>query len=169
MTSEEKIIEQLSARFPFLEGQLYSPFEKRIFSAALDRADFENVVTFLHDEGGFLRAHHVVGVDDGEYLGFVYLFSNSEHIILALKEKAPRSAPVISSMNGLYPSLLIHELELVDLFGAQIEGLPDAPGYPLPDGWPQGSYPLRKDWNPAYFNKETMKYEPPKEEEGDAQ
>ena len=46
----------------------------------------------------------------------------------------------------------------------QVHGLPEGPSFPLPDCWPEGQYPLRKEWNPAYFNKKTMAYEPPKEE-----
>ena len=69
--------------------------------------------------------------------------------------------PRVRSQYALYPSLLMHERELVDLFGADMRELPPGPSYPLPDGWPKGQYPLRKEWNPAYFNKDTMRYEPP--------
>jgi Ni,Fe-hydrogenase III component G len=34
----------------------------------------------------------------------------------------------------------------MDLLGAQVEGLPAGRRYPLPEDWPQGEYPLRKDW-----------------------
>ena len=68
-------------------------------------------------------------------------------------------------MGELFPSLMLHEREMVDLFGVQVSGLPEGPSYPLPDGWPAGEYPLRKEWNPSYFNKQTMTYEPPKEED----
>ena len=59
------------------------------------------------------------------------------------------------------PSIVLHEREIVDLFGVEVEGLPDGPHYPLPDGWPEGNYPMRKDWDPKKFNKDTMKYEQP--------
>jgi membrane-bound hydrogenase subunit beta len=32
------------------------------------------------------------------------------------------------------------------LLGAQVEGLPQSSRYPLPDNWPKGQFPLRKDW-----------------------
>jgi len=32
------------------------------------------------------------------------------------------------------------------MLGVQIEGLPPGKRYPLPDNWPAGQYPLRKDW-----------------------
>ena len=110
-----------------------------------------------------------MGTDEGEDLGFIYLLTNDEGIILALKEKAPKSDPKISSLSGDYPSLEFHERELVSLFGAEVEGLPAGPSYPLPDGWPEGNYPLRKEWNPEYFDQNTMTYNPPiddKEKEG---
>jgi Ni,Fe-hydrogenase III component G len=30
-----------------------------------------------------------------------------------------------------------------------VTGLPEGSRYPLPDNWPEGQYPLRKDWKPA--------------------
>jgi membrane-bound hydrogenase subunit beta len=34
----------------------------------------------------------------------------------------------------------------MDLLGIQVEGIPPGRHYPLPEGWPEGQYPLRKDW-----------------------
>lgn len=163
MTPEEKVIEELEEKIEFLKGKLTSPCEKRIFSAPLDRNQFNRVIRFLHDKTTFFRAHHVIGVDDGDELGFIYLLSNSDNIMLALKEKAPKSNPEIDSATWLYPAFLLHELELCDLFGAVIDGLPDRPHYPLPDNWPKGQYPMRKEWKPEYFNKDTMTYENPED------
>jgi Ni,Fe-hydrogenase III component G len=33
------------------------------------------------------------------------------------------------------------------MLGVNVEGLPEGKRYPLPDDWPDGQYPLRKDWN----------------------
>lgn len=166
MSKEEALMTRLCEELPFLKDKLSSPAEKRIFSSPLDRNQFNRAVRALHDRLGFYRAHHVIGVDDGDTLGFLYLFSNEDNIMLCLKESVPKSHPEIDSATWLYPCLLLHELELADLFGAVIDGLPNRPHYPLPDGWPEGNYPMRKEWNPAYFNKDTMTYEEPKGEEG---
>ena len=50
-------------------------------------------------------------------------------------------------------------------------GLVGGPTYPLPDNWPAGNYPMRKEWNPAYFDNKTMTYNPPapKNTEGGAE
>ncbi len=170
MQNEQAVVDRLLRKFDFMQDKITVQRQKRIFTKPFARGEFEQVIRYLHDEMGFTRSNHVVGVDDGDDLGFIYLLSNEEGVILALKEKAPKSDPVIASMTELYPSLNLHERELVDLFGAVVENLPAGPNYPLPDGWPKGSYPMRKEWDPKYFDKNTMTYNPPapeKEKEGE--
>ncbi|MEI6093142.1 MAG: NADH-quinone oxidoreductase subunit C, partial [bacterium] len=60
---------------------------------------------------------------------------------------APKSNPVIKTITDTFPGGDLYERELTDLLGAKIDGLPNGIRYPLPDGWPEGQYPLRKDWN----------------------
>ncbi|MFY9447125.1 MAG: NADH-quinone oxidoreductase subunit C [Dethiobacteria bacterium] len=165
MSNEEAIIQRLVEKFDILKDRLHFQRSKRIFSDFLTREEFEAVLPYVRDEMGFNRASHVVGTDEGEDLGFIYLLTNDDGVILALKEKAPKSNPKIKALTGDYPSLEFHERELVGLFGAEVEGLPAGPPYPLPDGWPEGNYPLRKEWNPEYFDNRTMSYNPPVEAE----
>lgn len=164
MQTEEAIVRRLCQKLTFLKDKVFVPRKKRIFTEFLPREEFEPAVEYLYHELGFDRASHVVGTDEGDDLGFAYLLTDDEGIILALREKVPKSDPRANSLSGLYPSLEFHERELVALFGADLVGLPDGPCYPLPDGWPEGNYPLRKDWNPDYFDRDTLTYNPPKEE-----
>jgi Ni,Fe-hydrogenase III component G len=161
MEIEQGIVDNFMEKFDFAKDKIFVQREKRIHSKPFDKEEFEQLFHYAHDSLGFYKANHVVGTDDGDDLGFIYLLSDENGIILALKEKAPKSDPRIHTMTDTFPSLDLHERELVDLFGAQVEGLADGPNYPLPDGWPKGSYPMRKDWNPAFFNKDTMTYNPP--------
>lgn len=161
MQTEQEIVAKLIDKFTFLQGRVNVQRSKRIFTEMLSREEFEQVIHYVHDELGFSKATHVVGTDEGEDLGFIYILSDRSGIILALKQKAPKAQPEIRTMTDIYPSLEMHERELVDLFGAVVKGLPAGPTYPLPDGWPKGSYPLRKEWKPEYFDKNTMTYNPP--------
>ena len=158
----EQVVKALNARFPALAAQ--SPRELRIWSDFVEPKLFEEALRYARVELNFIKGKHIVGTDEGENIGLSYIVSNEEDILLVLRERVPKSHPVVRSQGELYPSMILHEREMVDLFGVQVHGLPEGPSYPLPDCWPEGQYPLRKEWNPAYFNKETMAYEPPKEE-----
>ncbi|HAZ18980.1 MAG TPA: proton-conducting membrane transporter [Clostridiales bacterium] len=165
MKHEEHIVKTLCSRFPFLENRVYIQKEKRIFTNPLSADEFKEVIRYAHNEMDFYRSTHVVGTDDGNTLGLLYILANQEEILLALRKSVPKENPVVQSISDLYPSIVLHERELVDLFGVVVIGLPEGPAYPLPDGWPKGNYPMRKDWNPKYFNKSTMQYEPPQTKE----
>lgn len=158
----EQVVRALNTRFPALAAQ--SPREFRIWSEFAEPKQFEEALRFAHDELKFIKGKHIVGTDEGADIGLSYIVSNEENILLVLRERVPKTHPVVRSQGGLYPSMILHEREMVDLFGVQVNGLPEGPSYPLPDCWPEGQYPLRKEWNPDYFNKQTMAYEPPKEE-----
>lgn len=159
MTREEEIINSFEKNFPDMSGHFRTPRKGRIFSDPVSREQFDLLWRFARDTEHFGKMDHVVGTDDGEDLGFIYIMENDEHIILALHEQAPKNDPVIQALTPNFPSLEWHERELKDLFGADVRGLPDGPHYPLPDNWPEGQYPMRKDWDPDRFNRDTMTYE----------
>ena len=161
--SAEQVVNLLNARFPDIQAHAQNEF--RIWSAFVEPKLLEEALRYARGELNFHKGKHIVGTDEGEYIGLSYIVSNDEDILLVLRERVPKAHPVVNSQGKLYPSMILHEREMVDLFGVQVHGLPEGPSYPLPDCWPEGQYPLRKEWNPAYFNKQNATYEPPKEEE----
>ncbi|HWQ58922.1 MAG TPA: NADH-quinone oxidoreductase subunit C [Clostridia bacterium] len=165
MTGQETA-KRINAQFSFAKA--VSPKPMRVFTEFMTPKQFEAVLRFAHDELGYTKGEHIVGTDEGEDLGFSYIVADGDYTLLVIREKVPKADPKARSQAALYPSLTLHERELVDLFGADMRELPEGPSYPLPDGWPKGEYPLRKEWNPAYFNKDTMKYEPPAQGGGEA-
>jgi NADH-quinone oxidoreductase subunit D len=60
----------------------------------------------------------------------------------------------------LMPGSTFHEMEVNDLLGVEFEGNPNRGHLVLPDTWPEGVYPLRKD-----FNQNEVKLNPPPPEE----
>ena len=54
----------------------------------------------------------------------------------------------------------MHEFEVTDLLGVIFEGNPSPGHFVLPETWPQGIYPLRKDVN---ANEVKLNPEPPEE------
>jgi Ni,Fe-hydrogenase III component G len=148
MSVEETIRDELIRRFPFMEGSVRVARARRIF-ADVPREIFAEVFrTIVHDMG-FAILCTISGLDDGEQLSAVYHLAQERGIVLSLKTSVPKSQPLIHSVTNEFPAADCYERELADLLGFQVLGLPAGHRYPLPDGWPEGQYPLRKDWKPA--------------------
>ncbi len=145
MTAEEKIKQELTDRFGFAPDAVRVPRHRRIF-LQVPQADFEKVFVFARDELKFRHLISITGLDEGKDLAFIYHLAQEGGIILNVKFTVDKERPVIKSVIRYFPGAEIYERELVDLFGARVEGLPEGNRYPLTDDWPAGQYPLRKDW-----------------------
>jgi NADH:ubiquinone oxidoreductase subunit C len=66
--------------------------------------------------------------------------------ILTLRTSLAYSNPVAPSICGLLSYATLYERELIEMFGVTFEGTPDTSRLLLPDDWPDGVYPLRKDF-----------------------
>lgn len=107
------------------------------------------VVEALHREGyDYLLS--ISGVDEpkAKRIRVVYHFTRSSdsRSIIAVEVSVPRDKPVVPSISDLYPAAAIQEREEHEMLGIIFEGLHDARHLLLPEDWPEGSYPLRKDF-----------------------
>ena len=147
MANEEAIRAELQQRFGLTDGDVRIARERRVF-ATIPATRFREALEHACRTMDFTILCTITGQDEGENLTFLYHVARLDGTILSLKLAAPKSNPVIQTVTDLYPGGVSYERELVDLLGAKVEGLPPGKRYPLPDGWPEGQYPLRKDWSP---------------------
>jgi membrane-bound hydrogenase subunit beta len=145
MSDEQKIASELVQKFPFLDGKVRAPRARRVF-ADVPAASFQEVFQRAVKEMGFNNLCIITGLDLGENLGAIYHLARPTGEILNLTVQVPKSAPVLQTVTGMFPPADAYERELIDLLGFEVQGLPPGNRYPLPDGWPAGQYPLRKDW-----------------------
>jgi len=145
MERETALLSRLKERFPELQGTVTGT--RRIF-VDVPLAGFSDIVRFCRDDLHFTHLCTITGLDAGDAFEFIYHVANDEGVVLNLKLKAPRENTVIPSVMPIYQGSEFYELELEGLLGVRVEGLPDDRQYPLPDNWPKGQYPLRKDWKP---------------------
>ncbi len=96
----------------------------------------------------FLSA--ITGLDLGPASGeleVLYHFCQAAAVV-TLRVHVPRVGAEVPSVSGAIPSMGLFERELSEMFGITIVGA-EYPQYLfLPDDWPEGVYPLRKDFQP---------------------
>ncbi len=152
MSREDTLKDDLLATFPALADRVSVARTRRLW-VEVTREEFPAVLDHLKDRHGFDYCCTITGIDLGEELAFVYHLADWHGVVVNLRQRAPRSDPSIRSITPRFPGVIFYERELVDLFGAKVEGLPPGDRYPLRDDWPEGQYPLRKDWKPEMLEQ----------------
>jgi NADH:ubiquinone oxidoreductase subunit C len=145
MSVEEKIIQALLDKFPFLNGKLFLRRQRRI-SLEIAGENFAEVFAYAVKGLGFGHLCMITGLDEGDFFAVIYHLSSSEGIILNIKLSIKSGNPAIKTITADFPGADAYEREIADLFGIRVEGLAPGHRYPLTDEWPQDEYPLRKGW-----------------------
>ena len=145
MTMEENIKQELEKNFSFLGGKVLVQRPRRLL-LEVDLTRFEEVFEYLVKGLKFGHLIAITGLDEQDKLSFVYHMAQDAGIMINVKTSALKTSPIIKTISKRFPTADVYERELVDLFGAQVEGLPEGNRYPLVDDWPKGQFPLRKDW-----------------------
>lgn len=95
---------------------------------------------------GFLSALTGLDIDARQSnLEALYHFCSGAAVV-TLRVQVPRTAAKLPSICALIPSASVFERELAEMFGIEVVDTPNPDRLFLPDEWPQGSYPLRKDF-----------------------
>ena len=86
----------------------------------------------------------ITGIDLGANIG-VYYHIRTSNALVTIQSEVPKENPKIATITDLMLGAAFHELEVTDLLGVVFEGHPSPGRLVLPDTWPEGIYPLRKD------------------------
>lgn len=143
---EQNIQSKLESKFSFLKEKIKIRRARRMFVDVEKLSDFRPVFDHLVKELDFKRICMITGLDEGDNYSFIYHIATFDGIELDLKTYTPKSNANIKTVMDTFPGAELYERELVDMFGVNVEGLPEGPRYPLPDDWPKDQHPLRKDW-----------------------
>ena len=141
---DTEIVESLRRDLGAKALELTNPDRRRVFLKVAP-ADLVPVAALLRDKYDMAYLATVSGVDKGATFEAVYHFA-SPVMNLNLRVEVPREAPRLPSICAVIPGAILYERELQDMFGLTVENIPDSRPLVLPDGWPAGQHPLRKDW-----------------------
>lgn len=145
MSREDEVKQSLEQKFPYLKDAVNITGQRRVFT----EAPYDNIAeVFNYSVSGmkfsFLSA--ITGFDEVERFCVIYHLSREDGIVLNLRIHVSKENPVINTITNLFPYAEMYERELEDLLGIKVIGLPPGRRYPLPDNWPMGNHPLRKEW-----------------------
>ncbi|HVO79895.1 MAG TPA: NADH-quinone oxidoreductase subunit C [Terriglobales bacterium] len=155
-----EMFEKFKARFGPLIDRADLPNDRRLF-VFVDRSAVKYVCQHVFRE---LDARYVItiGADDRPFSGNFIVAHNfafdKEHLLCSVLTQLPADDPKIDSITDMVPAASWAEREMRDLVGIEPVGHHYPKRLVLPDGWPEGNHPLRKDvaWNevPAEFDPE---------------
>jgi ech hydrogenase subunit E len=148
MTATEKdLVEAVELLKPWAK-EINTPEEGRV-DLVLDGAHLLAAVETLHE----IRWGHLTsitgldpGVDTGE-IEVLYHFRRQAAVV-GLRVRTRRDSASLPSICGIIPSASFLEREMGEMFGVEVVGMPQHGKLFLADDWPEGVYPLRKDFDP---------------------
>jgi len=140
---DNEIIDKIKGSLKNKIAEITNPAARRIF-LKVDKENLLSAIQYLK-ELGFVHLSTISGVDKGDVFEILYHFAN-ESCVVNIRITTPRNAPKIPSICAIIAGAILYERELQDMFGLIVEDIPDPRPLVLPDDWPVGAYPLRKDW-----------------------
>jgi Ni,Fe-hydrogenase III component G len=143
MTREEEL--QQKIREQFGDRIAVTIARPRRVTAVTLVADLKPALRWLKDSVGYYHLSTITGLDRGENFEALYHLNNGD-IELTLRTAVPRTDPHLPTITDIIAGAILYERELQDMFGFVVDGIPDSRRYVLPEDWPDGVYPLRKDY-----------------------
>ncbi|MCU0242912.1 MAG: NADH-quinone oxidoreductase subunit C, partial [Vicinamibacteria bacterium] len=142
-----KVLKQLNEKFPGAITRVDVPADDRLF-VYIRPEQVRDMCRFVFRD---LDARYVIsiGMDDRPYSGgflVAHDFSLEKiHVLLSVIVELPAETPCVDSIANDVPGANWAEREMRDLLGIESVGCPSLKRLILPDGWPAGVHPLRKD------------------------
>ncbi len=108
--------------------------------------DIEAISRLLFEALG-ARFQICSGVDTPDAIELLYHWAFDRlNCVVTVRTEIDRDKPEIGSIAGICPAAEWIERELWELLGVQIQNHPDLRHLLLSDDWPEGKYPLRRDY-----------------------
>jgi NADH-quinone oxidoreductase subunit C len=144
--SLDDVLNKINDKF---DGRILKTYKKNARKAYVDiyPKEIVDITKFLFKELG-LRFNIASAVDDFDGLEILYHFSldASGFVVTVRAIIKDRESPHVDSITSVTRSAWWIEREIHELFGIEFDGNSDLRPLLLPDDWPKGVYPLRKNF-----------------------
>ena len=113
-------------------------------TSKVELTSLHKVVEDLVKGHDYVRIVTITAVDMGEKFELIYHI-DVQGEASSVRVMVPRENASIPTVTDLIPGALLYEREVRELFGIEFKGHPEPQHLLLPDDWPEGLYPLRKE------------------------
>jgi NADH-quinone oxidoreductase subunit C len=146
MNNEEEIVEELKKAFGEKIIEAKVPRKRRIF-ISISAKWYKDLIKYLFEKMQITHVSTITGMDVGDKIEVMpHLFGRGVEI--TVKVDIPKEKPEIDTITDVLPGASLYEREVHDLLGVVFVGHPNLERLILPEDWPEGVYPLRKEYKP---------------------
>ncbi len=147
MTDEQKyaISEKVKSALGELLVSIEQPRPNRIY-VLVDQKDFPAAAKIVYEQlHGRLATSTALEVRDAVELIYHFML-DADQVLCNLKTLVMKPELRVGSVGAFLPAADWIEREMSEMWGVTFEGHPDPRHLLLPDGWPEGNFPMRKDY-----------------------
>jgi Ni,Fe-hydrogenase III component G len=148
--NRQEILQALKEKFPEEVTGVYEKSAKRVY-VEIKPSAIVGMAQFIFKEIG-ARFIIASGVDARNHMEILYHFAEEDiDLVISLRVHLPKTKLEINSLTPVFTAAQWIEREMHELLGINFLGHPELKPLLLPEDWPEGVYPLRKDykeWDP---------------------
>ncbi|MCX8205427.1 MAG: NADH-quinone oxidoreductase subunit C [Candidatus Nezhaarchaeota archaeon] len=118
----------------------------RRIKVTVEPSALRKAIAALKERAGGVHLFSIVGADLRDRLELTYnlwLYGAKAHVMV--KAVLPRDSAEVETIVDLIPGSILYEREAYEALGVRFKNHPNLSKLFLPEEWPEGLYPLRKD------------------------
>ncbi len=141
----EEVLKDIRERFKEDIIDVFDKSPKRVY-IEIKPDSIREVAKYIFKDLG-ARFNIASGVDTREYMEILYHFTFEDiNLLISFRVKLKKSKLEIDSLAPIFEGANWIEREIHELLGINFKGHPDLRKLLLPENWPKGVYPLRRDY-----------------------
>ncbi|MBU1694811.1 MAG: NADH-quinone oxidoreductase subunit C [Verrucomicrobia bacterium] len=145
MMTREEIVAQIKERLGAKIVDFHEKSAKRYY-VEVRPEDVPEATRLIHKELG-ARFQIASGVDTPTAIEILYHWAfDQQGFVVTIRTKLDREHPEIESVSSICTGTEWIEREMWELLGVHFKNHPDLRHLLLDDNWPEGKYPLRRDY-----------------------
>ena len=143
--TREQILKGISEQFKDDIIELVDRSTKRVYLEIKPGA-LARLANYIFKDLG-ARFNTASGVDVRQYIEIMYHFIIEEiNLLITLRLKLDKTSPEVDSLTSLFEGANWIEREMAEMLNIRFKGHPDPRRLLLPENWPDGVDPLRRDY-----------------------